>query len=102
MEKKAEIDLLNSGQSFKADVFKLNHHGSSSSNRKNFLMAVNPKYVVASVGKDNPHRHPHGKVLNLLRKLNIKNIYRTDFNGNIIFTTDGNNIDVKTSKKGEI
>lgn len=99
MQGNAERDLLNSKQNIKADVFKLSHHGSRTSNCKKFLQAVSPTYCVAEVGKNNIHRHPHTKVLNILDSLGIKNIYRTDIDGNIIFYTDGEKIYVQTQKK---
>lgn len=99
MQGNAEQDLLKSKQNIKADVFKLSHHGSKTSNGKKFLKAVNPKYCVAEVGKNNIHNHPHAKVLNILNSLGIKNIYRTDMDGSIIFYTDGEKIDVQTQKK---
>lgn len=85
MEKEAEKDVLKDGVKIKADVFKLSHHGSSTSNTKAFLEKVSPKYCVAEVGKNNSYRHPSEKVLNLLKNKKIK-LFRTDLNGTIVFS----------------
>lgn len=80
-----------------ADALKVGHHGSRTSTSQAFLNKVNPSYAVISVGLNNDYKHPHQEVIDCLEKKNIK-IYRTDQNGDIIFTTDGYNIDVKVGK----
>ena len=74
-----------------ADVIKIGHHGSSTSTSSKFLEAVNPKYAVISLGKDNSYGHPHKEVLARL-KLSEATIYRTDTSGSIVSKTDGNSI----------
>ncbi|MBR6949815.1 MAG: MBL fold metallo-hydrolase [Bacilli bacterium] len=74
-----------------ADVLKVGHHGSQYSSSANFLKTVYPKYAVIQVGKNNEYGHPKSITLNKLKKINAK-IYRTDKDGTIICTSDGNNI----------
>ena len=81
----------------KSDVLKIGHHGSSSSTSASFLDKVNPTVAVISVGKDNSYNHPTKTVLHRLEKRNIE-VYRTDLNGNIIMTTDGEKIKIEVEK----
>ncbi len=78
-----------------SDVLKIGHHGSQYSSTKEFLDIVKPKYGVISVGENNSYGHPTKETLNKLTDRNIK-IYRTDIDGTIIFTSDGNDISVET------
>lgn len=77
------------------DVLKVGHHGSKSSSTKAFINSVKPEYSIICVGKDNKYGHPHKETLDVLKG---SNIYRTDLNGNIVVTTDGDKITVKTDK----
>lgn len=80
-----------------ADVIKVGHHGSDSSSSQNFLNKVNPKYAVISVGKDNQYNHPSLDIIKRYEKMNCQ-IFRTDINGNIVFTSDGNTLNIMTEK----
>ena len=83
-----EEDLVNSGKDLSADVLKVAHHGGNTSTSELFLKKVNPSWAVISVGKDNPHGHPHSETLNNLARHNVT-VYRTDLFGTIIATNDG-------------
>lgn len=87
----SEKEMIDKGFDLSADVLKVGHHGSSSSTMEEFLMKVNPKYAVICVGKDNKYGHPHKETMDLLNKKGIK-IFRTDENGTIIATSDGESI----------
>ena len=80
-----------------SDVIKIGHHGSSSSTSESFLKRVNPSVAIISVGEGNSYNHPSKSVLERLEARNIK-IYRTDLNGNIVLTTDGEKIKVEVEK----
>lgn len=80
-----------------ADVLKVGHHGSNTSSSVSFLERVKPKYAIISVGANNDYYHPHGVILKRLDKIGAK-IYRTDLNGNIVITSDGNNIKIEVEK----
>jgi competence protein ComEC len=96
-ESKSEADMLKSIVNLKSDVLMVGHHGSKSSTSQKFLDAVNPKYAVIQVGKDNNYGHPTAEVLKKLNDKGIK-IYRNDEQGNIIFTSNGKDITVKLDK----
>lgn len=90
----SEEEMLANGIDLTADVLKLGHHGSADSTSTEFLEAVNPSYAVISVGKYNSYRHPNAQTIQKLRKQNIE-VYRTDEQGTIIFTSDGDKISVR-------
>ncbi|MBZ9686996.1 MBL fold metallo-hydrolase [Clostridium estertheticum] len=87
----SENEMLASGYDLQADVLKIGHHGSNSSTTQQFLNAVNPKYAVISVGKENNYGHPAKETMDRLIAQNIS-VYRTDESGNIIGISDGKNI----------
>ena len=93
-EKLSEKEILQKGYDLKADVLKLGHHGSSTSSSKEFLDKVNPKYAIASLGKDNDYGHPHKETIDAMKKRNIT-FYRTDKEGTVVLVSDGKNISKK-------
>lgn len=99
MEREAEQDVLNSGQNIKADVFKLNHHGSKTSNTNQFIAAIKPRFCVLEAGKNNSYGHPHIKVLNTLKENGVKKLFRTDQNGNIMFYVENKKLYYKVDKE---
>ncbi len=91
-ESEEEANLIRQyNQGLKADVLKVGHHGSDSSSSLDFLTLVQPQYAVISVGKDNDYGHPHGATLNALQEVGAK-VFRTDRDGTILCTTDGEKI----------
>lgn len=86
--------LLKAKEKLNIDVLKVGHHGSKYSTTTEFLKATNPKYAIISVGKNNTYNHPDTKTINKLNKYNIET-HRTDNEGTIIITSDGNNIEIK-------
>lgn len=97
IEKKAEADILSNGGDVSATVLKVAHHGSSGSSSKAFIDAVNPEYAVIGVGTGNDYGHPHKETLKWIEERKLK-LYRTDLNGNVIFTSTGSSLTVKTEK----
>ena len=95
-EKTEESDIINAKYNLKADVLKVGHHGSRTSSSENFLKKVSPKFAVISVGPDK-NNLPKEEILKRIQKY-CKNIHRTDLNGNIIISTDGKSIKVKSEK----
>ena len=52
-----------------AQLYKVGHHGSSTSNTAAFLEAVNPTYAVICSSIDNSYGHPHGVVVERLQNI---------------------------------
>lgn len=92
-ESYTEQQVLLENNNLKCDIIKIGHHGSSTSTSPNFLSAVNPSIAIISVGDSNSYGHPTLDTLSLLESMNISTI-RTDINGTIIVTSDGNNINI--------
>lgn len=87
----AESDMLKTGISLDADVYKVGHHGSKTASSKNFLNKVTPTYAVISCGIDNSYGHPHAETLNNLRAMGVR-VFRTDEQGTIVASSDGTKI----------
>ena len=81
-----------------ADVLKVGHHGSNTSTTEEFLYEVRPKYAVISVGEGNEYGHPHKETLRLLEEFNCE-LYRTDIDKTVVFSSDGNIISVKSGEQ---
>lgn len=100
METKAERDLIDSGADLRATVLKAGHHGSDTSSSYAFLREVMPRYVVISVGEENKYGHPSDVVLSRFRDLDAE-VYRTDMQGHIIASSDGNTVTFTTEKEAD-
>ncbi|HBJ1650176.1 TPA: MBL fold metallo-hydrolase [Clostridium botulinum] len=98
-ESLSEGEILAKQLDIQSDVLKLGHHGSHSSTSQALLDKVNPKYAIASCGKNNDYGHPHKETTDKLNKKGIE-IFRTDTNGTIIATCDGNNINFNVNASG--
>ena len=96
-EQEAEKIILNRGYDLRSDVLKVGHHGSASSTSYYWLRQVAPKYAVISVGKDNTYGHPTETVLSRLRDADVTT-YRTDLQGDIICTSDGQTVSFQVSR----
>lgn len=95
-EEKAENDMLNKKLIPNIDVLKVSHHGAKEATTTAFLNKAWPNYSIISVGK-NGYGHPTKQVLDRLKKVKSK-VYRTDKNGNIVVTSTGKKITIKTVK----
>lgn len=96
-EKGVEKTLANSGYDLSADVLKLGHHGSNTSNSSLLLGKVKPQCAVITCGADNSYGHPHKEVLQRLKAMDIP-VYRADLCGHIVITTDGSTYTVDVEK----
>jgi len=82
----SEKEIVATSQNLKAQVFKLGHHGSKTSNSDEFLSAVNPEIVIVSAGKDNKFGHPSPKILRRVWGLEV---LETSELGNVKLVSDG-------------
>ncbi len=96
-ETDVEEQMLGSEYDLSADVFKLGHHGSTTSNSEEFLRAVNPDYAVICCGEDNSYGHPHREIMDLVYDMELS-VYRTDKDGSVVFTVENNEIKVAAEK----
>jgi|AP95_1055475.scaffolds.fasta_scaffold03874_3 competence protein ComEC len=71
IEHDAERAILATGADIRSDILKVAHHGSRTSSSTGFLLAVDPKVGIVSVGKDNRFGHPHTEVLDRYKRLGI-------------------------------
>ena len=88
-----EEDLIEKYNLQNIDILKVGHHGSKTSSSKKFINEINPRYSIISVGKNNRYGHPNKEVLNVLEN---SKIYRTDYDGSIMFKIKNNKLNVET------
>ena len=93
-ETKSENDIITD---VSADVIKVGHHGSDTSSGQSFVNKVNPKYAIIMVGNNNQYSHPYQIIIDRWINSGSK-VYRTDINGNIIVISDGNSLDISSSR----
>lgn len=97
-EHEAERDLVaHHANAIAADVLKVGHHGSRTSTTPAFLAAVAPSVAVMSCGVRNRFGHPHPNTLATLAHTTVRS-FRTDRDGAVVVTTDGNALDVASSR----
>ncbi|MGD9051835.1 MAG: ComEC/Rec2 family competence protein, partial [Desulfobacterales bacterium] len=90
----AEKELVKlAGNELGCEVLLAPHHGSRSSSSQLFLNRVQPEITVISAGWKNRFRFPHPAVLAAYQEKGCR-IFRTDLNGAITITTDGNHLTV--------
>lgn len=98
-EEPTEQMLLREGD-LQSDVLKVPHHGSRHSSTPPFLAAVKPSIAIFEVGAHNDYGHPTNEALARYQGLGAR-IYRTDLDGEIRLSTDGDRISVTTEKHGD-
>lgn len=96
-EREVEQAILNRGADLSATVLKVGHHGSDTSTTYPFLREIMPEYAIISVGKGNSYGHPTDNNLSRLRDADVT-VYRTDLNGDIFVTSDGQSVSISSDK----
>ncbi len=94
LEEKIERRLVYQKADLDSDFLKVGHHGSKTSTSDRFLDAVSPEAAFIEVGADNRFGHPGQIVLDRLESRGIK-YYRTDIDGTVELTLDGENYEVR-------
>lgn len=94
--KLSEKEIMDAGWNVEAEVLRAGHHGSDTSTGRDFIDVVDPKYVIISCGLNNRYDHPTEEFVSLMEELKLP-LYRTDENGTIIMTSDGEKIEFDKS-----
>ncbi|MBI2836444.1 MAG: DNA internalization-related competence protein ComEC/Rec2 [Chloroflexi bacterium] len=95
----AELELVSRRAVLPSTVIKAGHHGSATSTSPGFLAVAKPQVAVISAGAGNEFGHPDRQVLARLEEAaGRQNVYRTDEQGDIRFTTDGKRLWVITER----
>ena len=81
-----------------ATVVKVAHHGSASSSSADFIDATQADWAVISCGQGNRFRHPRSQVLGRWYEAAI---VRTDTDGTVEFSSDGQTLSVRAWRAGE-
>jgi competence protein ComEC len=99
-EEAVERDMLDfySKKELSCDLLKLGHHGSRTSSSQEFLDVCAPNIAVISCGEGNSYGHPHRETVEKMKKT-VKNLYRTDIDGNIVIITDGHKFYLESTQK---
>jgi competence protein ComEC len=100
IEHEGESLLLGRGVDVSAEIEKAPHHGSRTSSTPEFIKAVHPKYVVFCVGEHNQFGFPAPEVEARYAAAGCQR-FRTDEDGAVTFTTDGDRIEVARFKQGD-
>ncbi|MHB1154414.1 MAG: ComEC/Rec2 family competence protein [Eubacteriales bacterium] len=100
-EREAEADIIAAGYTLQSNIIKIGHHGGETSTSYVFLREVMPEFAIISVGKDNSYGHPTEEVLSRLRDADVK-LYRTDIQGDIIATSNGESVTFVTAKNQNV
>jgi len=92
-----EANLVSNHADLRAPVLKVAHHGSAGSTSAAFLAAVQPLTAVISVGADNSYGLP---ALETLDRLGKRPVFRTDRQGDVEMSTDGERLWVRVGREG--
>jgi competence protein ComEC len=96
-----ERRLIHSGESLRADVLKVGHHGSLSATLPAFLEAVGPRVAIVSTGGSGLFRLPSPRTLQRLSARSIATL-RTDRDGAVTVSLDRNGrMEIETFVKPE-
>ena len=95
VERQIEWAMLDAGETARADVLKVAHHGSRTSTTDAFLAAVAPTFAIVSAGFENSYGHPNRDILDRLDRHGAV-VLRTDLDGIVTIRSDGRRLAVGT------
>ena len=100
MEQNQESQICNryGDERWNISLLKVAHHGSETSTSIRFLRMLKPEYAVISAGVNH---QPDQQTLDRLEQAEVKWIYRTDMNGDIMVKSNGKEISVEVSRKAK-
>jgi competence protein ComEC len=102
IKKEAEGEIVSIATSdLKSTVLWAPHHGSKSSSTEPFLDKVSPEIVIISSGWKNRFGFPHPSVLKRYKQRGYR-IYRTDHNGAVALSTDGQSLRIHSEISPDI
>lgn len=78
------------------ELLKVGHHGSKTSSSPSFINQIQPEYAIILTGQPNQYGHPHQETLSLFESKGIP-VYRTDEQGDIVFTSTGHGFETELS-----
>jgi competence protein ComEC len=75
---------------------KVSHHGSADPGLAELLKRLRPRVAAIEVGEGNSYGHPTPETLAALKRA-VPHVYRTDEDGTIRLSIDGEGMSVRTS-----
>ncbi|HYE66022.1 MAG TPA: MBL fold metallo-hydrolase, partial [Pyrinomonadaceae bacterium] len=105
-EVQTEQRMISKDTNLAARILKVAHHGSKYATSEEFLKRVKPEAAIISTGEANRYGHPSPAVLQRLQAAGIRQLYRTDLQGEITITTtgkikDGKLYEIKSEKEAK-
>lgn len=89
-----EVEIILKDKLKEVNIFKVPHHGSSTSSSTELLSILSPEYSIISAGRNNSYGHPNEDVLERLRSTDTS-IFRTDEMGMIRVALKNEKIEFK-------
>lgn len=81
------------------DILKAGHHGSRTAIDEEWIKTTTPECFVIMCEDGNKYGHPHKECLNLINDITT---YRTDIDGTVKITSDGNSYNIETKLTGDV
>ncbi len=94
---KSENDIIATYGDLDIDILKVSHHGSRYSTSDEFLKTTTPEFSIISVGPNN-YGLPTYDLIDRIEQTGSQ-VLRTDLHGNIVFFTDGEDLEYNTQRK---